>query len=211
MKKILIILLFLPLVGAELNESNKRSFDEMIGCELDDIDLNAQSLNGPSFQDLLGIYNEDTAGPAYVNKDDFDEFAPAFWGNTLQIEFGMVQAAKKLKQKEKKPCCMCGKMLFRLSAHMRTHTGERPFNCYVCDRGFLTKSHLEQHITTHTYEKPFKCGFEGCEYAAARRSTLECHERTHTGETPYKCSFEGCNYAATHKSTLKKHIKRRHN
>lgn len=32
---------------------------------------------------------------------------------------------------------------------MKLHTGERPFNCHVCERSFVSKQQLERHIETH--------------------------------------------------------------
>ena len=106
-------------------------------------------------------------------------------------------------------CDVCHKTFNRLDnlkAHMRTHSEEKPFGCPVCQKRFSHSSSITTHLRTHSGDRPYKCDF--CDKCFSDISTLTKHKRIHTGDKPYRCKF--CNLAFSQSGNLHRHIKAAH-
>ncbi|KAF8449054.1 hypothetical protein L210DRAFT_2643774 [Boletus edulis BED1] len=93
----------------------------------------------------------------------------------------------------------------KISRHIQSHTGHRPFQCQVCNQNFSEAATLQQHMRRHTQEKPYVCDFPGCGKAFAITGALTIHKRIHNGLRPFKCKF--CDKAFSESSNLSKHLR----
>ncbi|XP_023847083.1 zinc finger protein 341 isoform X3 [Salvelinus sp. IW2-2015] len=83
--------------------------------------------------------------------EEFDKvIIPKRPKNGKKGQDGAVEQIKGKSQKLK--CNFCDKVFsknFDLQQHIRSHTGEKPFQCIVCGRAFAQKSNVKKHMQTH--------------------------------------------------------------
>ncbi|KAM6924357.1 zinc finger protein 64 [Xenentodon cancila] len=167
-------------------------------------------------QSSCSLPASDTAAPVADSSADF-VFEETYQSCVVRGVKRSLTKAQKTTSKKPKPavtskkhsCCFSG-CTFKtqygqkhMERHLKTHTGEKPFECELCHKRFSRRDKLNVHSRSHTGERPHKC--KHCPYAAADSSSLKKHLRIHYDERPFKCQI--CPYASRNSSQLTVHLR----
>ncbi|XP_017038482.1 zinc finger protein Paris-like [Drosophila kikkawai] len=149
-----------------------------------------------------------------VEEDIFEDVRLQFTEFEVDEEFKENAEDQEKSAKTSHICSYCKRSFSQkcnLQAHIRTHTGERPFKCPHCEKSCAKKGNLQKHIATHKAERPYHCSVCLKTFKTAKYLQSKSHLDTHKTlkKRPYKCSH--CQRTFATNNPLQDHIRKIHN
>ncbi len=96
-----------------------------------------------------------------------------------------------------------------LSTHGKEMGGLKDHVCFICGKGYATRTGLNQHLLRHSEEGPphYECPYENCASKVHSKCALKNHIRRVHLKVPakYQCPEEGCRRRFDSSSALRNH------
>ena len=142
--------------------------------------------NSPSKSCICLFCGKEFANPSYLNVHvqvvhDEEKHTCDLCGKEINGIFKLDQH-KKLFHKALEPCPHCGKMVKRITQHIKTkhlENNQKKYQCQTCGKGFVRKYQFNDHERTHSKIKPFLCriGKDDCGHRSSLSGNRNKHEK----------------------------------
>lgn len=133
-------------------------------------------------ESINGINNEmddeELEGEAEMNEPDSNENLTSPEQDSPS-EMPMSMEGDVDSNEEKEMCNICGRDIPKshMGYHLKSHEGQKPYECPICKKRFGYKNNMKSHIKLHDGIKSYQCNICGAKFT--RGSTLRRHARRH--------------------------------
>uniref|UniRef100_A0A336KUQ3 CSON015391 protein n=1 Tax=Culicoides sonorensis TaxID=179676 RepID=A0A336KUQ3_CULSO len=141
-----------------------------------------------------------------VHKEFECEKCGEILNGSVKLNLHLTQAHN---HRSKVDCCPhCAKFVKYIHNHIAVvHKKLKRYFCELCNRGCVTLDALRAHMRVHTGEKPYKCSFPECDQTFKQSGHRRQHERNFHGPVSDPVTCDICMKLFKNKYTLKEHRK----
>ncbi|KAF9413206.1 hypothetical protein HW555_008486 [Spodoptera exigua] len=178
---------------AQLQQSQAQSAQPLIGQQIQ------QDPNEPGKWQVVSVGGAGTAGGGGAGSAASTPAPPEC--EAAKLRPASPSQSKRLMKRVACTCPNCDQGENRLVDRKKQHV------CHIagCNKVYGKTSHLRAHLRWHSGERPFLCNWLFCGKRFTRSDELQRHRRTHTGEKRFECPE--CRKRFMRSDHLAKHVR----